>query len=1102
MLLKLLTQTHIYFNQCGANNNNKKKLYYYYHMKTMIRFLVMVCVCFEVCNGQCSPGNYRSSVTGLCAPCTGNTYCATSYCGGACNACPPNSMPDAGRTNCVSGQCGVCPLGSYCGGGNLIFACPAGTFGAFVGLSNASGCTPCGPGTFTSGGGFTVCQDCAAGAYASGIRFTACLDCAVGYYQASARSLSCIGCPAGTFYDTTPILIRNTITAACTVCPIGTFSISAVSSACTLCGPGTYAQKNIGGTSEADACIGCRAGSYSTGFGTLYFCAQCMPGTYQDLPRSIYCVACFTGSYFTGTGATSVVTCQGCPRFSTTANTGAPSPQLCTCNAGFFTSNNNNNIFNATQNNTNALLLSLSNQSTTSSGGPQCDACLPGSYSTVSNATGCTLCDANTYDPSTLDTTIRDSGVCQYVATNCWSPKGAITFFANAGYYRVLEMASCRPCPLATFSTAGLQTLCNSCNNNGYTTSVGTVDAKGCLCNAGYYSSALFPNLTLSLDTVAATNNNNVVCVGCPPSGYHYCMGGASGPTQCPPFSGTVGNACRCNAGYTTLSGGCQLCSPGFYCSPTAVYSCPLRSFSASGSSSVNECKCNAGFFASRLRSDGCVPCLAGSFCVSGVAIACGNNSMAPTGSTSSVNCSCISGFYQPPSSSSGNTNNNIKNDSMITAACIPCPTNAYCIGVNNKNNQPIACPANSTTLGLTQRSSDSACICNQGFAQVLGLGCVGCSANYYCIGDGTSVACISQSASAPFSVNASACRCNAGYVGSQATGCVPCPAGTFYDYYASVCLTCAVGTYSTALGGCISCGIGTYSSASGANFAGTCVACPSSTFSSVIGASVCALCGVGKFSMGTGAIASSVCVGCLSGTYSTGMGGSCAACLPGSFSTAIGAVVCIGCDSITAYASGIGATACDKCPMGASAINKTGCVFCAPGTFFFNSNNNNNDTLPCKLCPQGTFSPNASMGCIACTAGSYSVEAGTTSPCPLCAPGTIGDPFGCTLCDVGTYSTAMGNAMACRSCSAGTYNTGSGALSSAACLQCPGGYYSPMLSARSSSTCVGCSAGSFSTASGAITQATCILCPSGGFSSIGSVSCNICRAGTAAVVF
>ena len=322
---------------------------------------------------NCGAGKYLSSATGTCLACVGSTYCtAGGACAGTgCPACPVNTAPDAGRTTCVSGQCAVCPIGAYCGGGNLILACPAGTFGGMAGLSTAVGCTPCAAGTFTSGGGFTVCPSCAAGSYAPAARLTACLNCAPGTFQGATGALNCTACPAGTMFAAAN---GTSAALACTACAAGTYSTSAAA-VCTPCGPGTYATAI--GLANASRCIACAAGSYATGFGAAIAtrCIACMPGAYQPLPGGVYCVACYAGSYLTGAGATAVAACLSCPASSTTplAATGATSLQQCACNAGFFT---------------------LSSNATTPRA---CAPCAAGSYASSPNASACTLCEVRLF---------------------------------------------------------------------------------------------------------------------------------------------------------------------------------------------------------------------------------------------------------------------------------------------------------------------------------------------------------------------------------------------------------------------------------------------------------------------------------------------------------------------------------------------------------------------------------------------------------------------------------------------------------------------------------------------------------------------------------
>lgn len=99
--------------------------------------IFLVCVCGVVVQSQsaaCGPGQFFNLSSSTCSPCIGNTFCSSSIspCFGACIACPSNTLSDASHTNCISGQCMVCPVGFYCGGGLNIMGCAPGTYSSSI----------------------------------------------------------------------------------------------------------------------------------------------------------------------------------------------------------------------------------------------------------------------------------------------------------------------------------------------------------------------------------------------------------------------------------------------------------------------------------------------------------------------------------------------------------------------------------------------------------------------------------------------------------------------------------------------------------------------------------------------------------------------------------------------------------------------------------------------------------------------------------------------------------------------------------------------------------------------------------------------------------
>ena len=321
-------------------------------------------------------------------PCNSSSmyYCPVGGgCNEACLPCPLHTQPSAGATTCISGGCFVCPAGAYCDGGNTVLLCAAGTFSGAAGQSLGTVCAACGQGLYASAFGATVCAACGPGTAAT----------------VASGATGCLLCSAGTFstavsaYAAVVIIISN------------------------------------GNNASSGAICGslCAKGTYASGVGGSAACAGCNGGTYAAADGASVCQVCPAGTGFVGNASSGARTeAEGCLRVACPANSvsgvaGATSVAACVCRAGFFSP---------------TLLVA---------GG--CAACLPGSYAATTNASACLACPVNTFDPSTLASTVRDTlyGVCGPVSGDCWAPSRATNFYANAGFYRDLVLTQCRPCP-------------------------------------------------------------------------------------------------------------------------------------------------------------------------------------------------------------------------------------------------------------------------------------------------------------------------------------------------------------------------------------------------------------------------------------------------------------------------------------------------------------------------------------------------------------------------------------------------------------------------------------------------------------------------------
>lgn len=269
-----------------------------------------------------------------------------------------------------------------------------------------------------------------------------------------------------------------------------------------------------------------------------------------------------------------------------------------------------------------------------------------------------------------------------------------------------------------------------------------------------------------------------------------------------------------------------------------------------------------------------------------------------------------------------------------------------------------------------------------------------------------------------------------------------------------------------------------------------------------------CAPCIPGRFSSSVGAIGSTNCKECPAGKYSNSGSSECSLCLPGTFSTSLGSANCTQC-SIGTFSVTSGATSistCVQCPVGtySSLLGASSCQQCLSGTY-----NAETGKSVCTLCPPGTYSrktgATSEADCLPCPVGKFSADEGSTL-CQLCDAGTYTNSPGqvtCTKCHRGTYSILPGavSNSSCITCPAGTYSNIEGATSEDDCIPCPAGTYSTALGAVSIASCQPCQPGTYSTFLGANSATNCTLCPSGTYSTIpaaASVSaCLLCPAGT-----
>ena len=162
----------------------------------------------------------------------------------------------------------------------------------------------------------------------------------------------------------------------------------------------------------------------------------------------------------------------------------------------------------------------------------------------------------------------------------------------------------------------------------------------------------------------------------------------------------------------------------------------------------------------------------------------------------------------------------------------------------------------------------------------------------------------------------------------------------------------------------------------------------------------------------------------------------------------------------------------------------------------------------PCSAGTYGGCTSSGAQSCTGCPAGSFSTGTGvlTSSACVSCLAGKFFAASAggtCTDCPAGTYSGTTGASLSsvCTLCLAGTFSTAAGATTVQTCSGCLAGTYSVTTGLSSSGACTGCPAPTYSGAVGASSSSVCTMCSAGTYSgntgASSSLTCTACPAGT-----
>lgn len=579
-------------------------------------------------------------------------------------------------------------------------------------------CIPCVPGFFKNDAG----NDCLCGEYESGV----CVRCVTG----PATDRSCIACEDGFFSDS----FGST---QCTQTPSGSYSVRGSASA-QSCDSGAT---TLTARSKANDCV-CEIGREPIQDSTPLRCSQCKPSYYKTGSDVSQCTKCPTGQIHSLYGEVDSSNCASCETGKYYVD--QDEPECASCDA--------------------------------LASGVDCE-CPPG-Y-TGDGRIECIHCEIGTYKP------IPGSAPC----TSC--PVG---FGATDSTRRTSESDSCVACAAGTYIDGGS---CKSCDDN-KTSPIQSVSIYACVCDTGYepdfmgLSPTFFPSNAVSTLQCSPCEQGffknavgTAACAACTGNFYQ----ALEGQLECIACPGNSVNAnqqhhslsfCKCPAGSTRTSAitstddGCTLCPEGSFasnigdnfcsiCPANSYFSkagtghhtdhcivCTQNSNSPAGSQYSSSCACNAGYVAD--NAGGCTACGNSETEIDGVCHACPLNSHhLETASSTREHCICDNGYEW--------------HGVDITAACVACPANTFCIaGVLSTCEQHLA---NSNTRTATAQTSAAACVCAAGYWRDDSESspiCTVCPPDSFCNNDQLTE-CPDNSVAVVLSSSVSDCLCETGFL-------------------------------------------------------------------------------------------------------------------------------------------------------------------------------------------------------------------------------------------------------------------------------------------------------------------------------------------------
>jgi len=755
--------------------------------------------------------------------------------------------------------------------------------------------------------------------------------CGNGYYPTprytGAYGSICIPCPASQ--------ARYAATQDdCTRCAVGTYSAEVGQTRCDNCPAGKY-QGEKGGTlcwpcppdevslagQGSCAPFDCGDGyvrdkQWRADFG-IWFCDQCIAGKYRDTsrhPDRDYCTRCDVGKYQDKKRRTS---CKTCSEGKYSATTGSAECSTCPENS-----------------------LSLSAGSDSRS---DCK-CLSG-YTADSDGEACEPCSYGRYKP---ETGIGECTVCS-IGTH-QDEKG---------------QTSCEECAVGKYGDTNGNRHCSECPQNSRSLSAGSVAVTDCKCLTGY-----------------TADSDGEACSACP-NGEYKSVTGTSTCSLCPAgTSSEQGSSalvdCMCLAGYGGTSHGavCEVCGEDTYkvgVGIGACTSCPVNSYSDSGSGRFDDCRCKTLEEMNDARECSQTQCRPGQYAsstetVEGVDVvtctACAKGGFQPSANFATGCPLCLPGTYS---------------EGTGARICEPCKPGTYAGGFESTSCNPCgggtyqdAWAASSCSRCFPGASSDGGsdasadCECLESHTLIPdGTACISCARGTYMSAEGVGecLACPDGMTSDLGSVAQADCRCLVGLKGlvDEDLVCLLCDPGK--KQVAGDCLECSTGFSSNDRRRC-----------------GRSVDCVSQCPNSQVEVASCGYnqdrvcgCGPGQHVVGI------TCADCDAGTYSP---------LPDR------TTACVPCPAHTV--SQAAATSCDACGSGTDAAG-TGnreCTPCALGTFTRAGGTGECATFQaaCGLVagPDYDQCDGAYFNCAPCEAGRYKETGQTPDDCRSCPAGMV----------------------------------------------------------------------------------------------------------------